>query len=156
MKNTAGTVALLSVMVIVLVVVAIGVTGAQFEQARANAMQAQATRTMANTQMMTQVMSGIAVVFSFLSGGLFCAGVLAAVITVRKAQKAAKSASKWLPGPNAHWGRAPQTQLNIPRLPALPLAPPMQYQYQPVQQPAYEMIEEYQDEDPLVFGGGWK
>lgn len=135
----------------ILAVLLILLVGSGVMNAQANLAQSRALETMAISQTISQVFTGVLVIGAGVFGSLL---TLAGQKVLRKPEQ---EQPRWVSGPNANWHQSiqrPQTQLRVPppRQQAVYPVPPAHFQIEaPPQQPQYVEVEE--EEQPLGFGG---
>lgn len=144
----------LILILILLALAAILLIGSGVMNAQANLAQSRALETMAISQLVNQVFTGLLVFGAGLLGSLLTLAVQKAMGVLRKPKN--EPVSNWVSGPNANWGQLPrpQTQLRVPP-PAVQNAYPVPAYFQiesPSQSPQYVEVQE-EDEQPLGFGG---
>lgn len=140
------------VFMILLVVVGL-LVGSNVMTAQANLVQSRALETMAVSQTVSQLFTGVLVIGAGVFGSLL---TLTGQKAVRLLRKSEPEQPRWVSGPNANWRQAPkpQTQLRVPppRQQAVYPIQPAYFQIEaPPQQTQYVEVEEV--EQPLGFGG---
>lgn len=137
---------------ILLAVAAILLIGSGFMNAQSSLAQSRALETLAISQLVNQVFTGLLVISAGVLGSLMTLAVQKIVRLVRKPQA---EPQHWVSGPNANWGQLghpQQTQLRVPP-PAVQNAypAPAYFQINPPQ-PQYVEVQN-EEEEPLGFGG---
>ncbi len=141
-------------LVLVILLAAVGLlVGSNVMNAQANLAQSRALETMAISQTISQLFTGVLVIGAAVFGSLL---TLAGQKVVRLLRKPEAEQPRWVSGPNANWQQAiqrPQTQLCVPplRQAVYPVQPAYFQIEAPPQQPQYVEVEE--EEEPLGFGG---